>query len=86
MTVIEVMAARTDHVTSAGTYGGATLTSFAALLTWLGENQNGLTVLVMILTGLVTIISGLYSIWYKRKILRIAEAEGLKAIRKGGRL
>jgi len=83
MSVIEVMAARTEQVTNAGTYGGATLTSFAALLTWLDENRGGLTVLVMIISGVITTISALYGIWYKRRLLKIAES---KAILQGAEL
>jgi len=86
MSVIEVMAARTDQITSAGTYGGATATGFAALLTWLSDNQGGLTVLVMVLTGLVTLVSGLYGIYYKRQILRIARTKGIDALRKSDQL
>lgn len=79
------MAVRVDQITNAGTYGGAVATGAASMLNWLGANQSGLTVLVMIITGLVTVISGIYGMYHRRKIRQIAERQGFESIRKGDR-
>lgn len=79
---IEPMAARIDQITNAGTYGGALATAIGAALSWLGANQSGLTVLVLILTGLVSICSGLYGMYHRHKIRRIAAQQGFDALRR----
>lgn len=79
---IEPMAARIDQITNAGTYGGAVATAIGAALNWLGANQSGLTVLVMIVTGVVTVVSAVYGWHHKREIRRIAERQGFEGLRK----
>lgn len=79
---IEPMAARVDQITNVGTYGGAAATGIAAALNWLGANQSGLTVLVMIVTGLVTVACGLYGIYHRHQIRRIAAQQGFEALRR----
>lgn len=79
---VDLMAARIDQITNVGTYGGAAATGVAAALNWLGANQSGLTVLVMIVTGLVTTACGLYGIYHRREIRRIAAQQGFEALRR----
>lgn len=79
---IEPMATRIDQLTNVGTYGGAAATGAGALLQWLGDYQSGLTVLVVILTGLVSISSALYGMYHKHRIRRIAERQGFDALRR----
>lgn len=82
---IEPMAARVDQITNAGTWGGAIATAGSAALNWLGANQSGLTVLVMLITGAVTVISAAYGIYHKRRTLQIAERQGFDALRRSDR-
>ena len=79
---IEPMAARIDQITSVGTYGGAAATGVGAALSWLGENQSGLTVLAMLLTAAVTVVSALYGIYHRHKIRQIAASQGFEALRR----
>lgn len=83
MAIEDEMALRVDQLTNAGTYGGAVATGAASLLNWLGANQSGLTVLVMIITCLVTVISAIYGIHHRSKIREIAERRGFDTLRKG---
>ena len=77
-----VATTRTDTIATAGTYGGATATGVAAVLNWLGENQSGIGVLVMVITCVVTVISALYGVYYRYRICKIAERQGFEALRR----
>lgn len=79
---IEPMAARVDQITNAGTYGGATATAISAALNWLGANQSGLTVLVMLISGSVTVVSAIYGIYHRHRIRQIAREQGFQALRR----
>lgn len=73
-----VATTRTDTIVATGTYGGF----IATMLNWLGANQSGLTVLVMVCTCAVTCVAAFYGMYHKYRIRKIAATQGFYSLRK----
>lgn len=76
---------RTDTLISTATYGSAAVTAGGAALSWISQNQSGLTVIALITTAFATLFSALYGAYHKSQIRKIAAAQGFDALRKSER-
>jgi hypothetical protein len=77
-----VATTRTDTLISTGTYGGAAATFVTGALNWLSANQSGLAVLVMVITGVATLVSTFYGVYHKHCLRKIAATQGFEALRR----